>query len=296
MKKALVVMAAWMGSRYWWLKQVDEFWPGGELILEYSVYDALKYWFTDIVFVIREDFSAMFREKIGSKIEKHATVHYINQGMDTCVPDWFSHSHRGKPRWTAHAILVANEVVDCPFMVINADDWYGRHAFEQMSEYLTSCPPQKFGMVGYYIEKTLSPYGTVNRGLCKVNKAKSTLWEVVEHHKIARNNAWIIVDEHNEIIEDHAVVSMNCWWFHWSMMHILEEQFHEFLIEYGSEPKKEFYIPTVCDRLIKEWTHSCDVMISEDLWCGVTYPEDKTYVRSVIEAIVDWWEYPRKLR
>lgn len=155
--------------------------------------------------------------------------------------------------------------------------------------------PKKFSMVWYMVEKTLSPYGTVNRGVCSLDKWKTVLQSVVEHHKIARDDDWKIRDEFGKELENHTVVSMNFWWFDNSIFAIIQDKFDTFLQEYGTDPKKEFYIPTVCDELIKSWTHICDVMISTDVRCGVTYPEDKTYVRSIIEAIVDWWTYPQKL-
>lgn len=296
-KKAVVVMAAGMWSRYWWLKQIDEFGPNGETILEYSVYDAIQAWFTDVVFVIREEFKDAFEDKIWTKIQDHIRVHYVYQEMSSYVPDTFSTEHRVKPWWTWHAILVAKEVVDCPFLVINADDWYWRSAFEQMWRYLEEeCEEERIGIVWYLLEKTLSPYGTVNRGVCKVDRSQNILLWVKEHHKVGRNEKWVIRDEFWEELEEHTIVSMNFWWFHQNMLKLLEEKFHAFLEEFGHEPKKEFYIPTVCDELIQAQTHSCDVMVSEDLWCWVTYPDDKTYVRSVISAIVDWGEYPTKLR
>jgi len=295
--KTLIILAAGMWSRYGWLKQIDEFWPHWETILEYSVFDAIQAWFTDVVFVIRKEFSDIFHEKLWSKIEESIKVHYVFQEMTSYIPEWFSVEHREKPWGTAHAILVAKDCVEWPFMVINADDWYGRSAFELMWKYLEEdLSDDRFAMVWYMLHKTLSPYWTVNRGACKVDMSTNTLQSVQEHHKIGREQDNIIRDELWNELEDHTVVSMNFWWFDNSMFDILESKFLGFIKEHGHEPKKEFYIPTVCDDLIKEWSHVCDVMISEDIWCGVTYPDDKTYVRSVIEAIVDWWTYPKKLR
>lgn len=296
-RKTLIVLAAWMWSRYWWLKQIDEFGPNGETILEYSVYDAIQSWFTDVVFVIRKEFSEMFHEKLWTKIEDSIDVHYVFQEMHSYVPDGFSTDHREKPWGTGHAILVAKDCVQWPCTVINADDWYGRHAFNLMWKYLDEevCE-ERFSMVWYMLDKTLSPYWTVNRGVCTVDHSLHILQWVEEHHKISRHDDGVIRDEHGKSLADQTPVSMNFWWFHPSMFSILEEKFHEFLENHWMEPKKEFYIPTVCDTLIKAGTHTCDVMISEDIWCGVTYPEDKEYVRSVIEAIVDAGTYPEKLR
>lgn len=292
-KLTLVVLAAWMGSRYGGLKQLDEFWPHGETILEYSIYDALHAWFDHIVFIIREHFADAFQERIGKKIAQKAKISYVFQEKDSFFPSEYIGllKNREKPRGTAHATLVAKVVVTTPFAVINADDFYGRDAFGQIASFLLSSEKETMGMVGYMLENTLSPYGSINRGVCSVENAM--LVSVVERLKIQEKNDGNLYDEQWVIISRDSIVSMNFRWFHPSFFDALEAWFETFLQHYSGSG--EYFIPLVVDTLIAEKKAYCRVMMSHDQWCGVSYQEDKPFVQETIAGLHRQWVYPEQL-
>lgn len=289
----LLIMAAWMWSRYGWLKQIDAFWPHGETILEYSIFDAIRAWFSHVVLVIREsfheDFLAVFADTFQDKIQ----VTYIYQEINPVVP-WFDLPIRKKPRWTGHAVLAAKDVIDGPFCVINADDWYGLDAFRKMSDYLGNIDTHMCGMVGYILENTLSPHGTVNRWVCKVNE-QSHLLAIQEHLKI-----WYVADIVQDIngtpLSPQAIVSMNFRWFDASIVAIFEQEFHAFLNQHKDEEWAEFFITTPPNTFVKEAWKVCDVLVSNDSRYGVTYAEDKPFVQKAITELVESWVYPNYLR
>ena len=292
MKPTLLILAAWLGSRYGGnvLKQMDHFWPNQETLLEYSVYDALRAGFGKVVFVIRESFAETFKKEIGSKFDKQIPVEYVYQDMESCIPDGFSVQHREKPRGTGHAVLVAKDVIDTPFVVINADDYYGVDAYQQMFHYLTHQDnTQECAMVWYILKNTLSPYGSVNRGVCRVDE-HGVLHSVVEHLKLKHGDDGVIRDMHGDEIHDESIVSMNFWWFHPSIFWYIEKLFREFLEKQGMDPTYEFFIPSVVNNFIHEGG-VCRVMISEDNRCGVTYPDDKVYVQETLSRLIDRWVY-----
>lgn len=291
----LVVLAAGLGSRYGGLKQLDGFGPWQETLLEYGVYDAIQAWFDRIVFIIRETFAEEFRDRIGHAIEKKAQVTYVYQEMESFVPSVFSWivADRQKPRGTAHALLVAKHVVTTPFAVINADDFYGRAAYLQIADFLQTSTPEQMGLVGYVLGNTISPYGAVNRGVCRVKN--NTLVSIHEHLKISPEGE-AFKDHEGVILAPDVVVSMNFRWFHLPFFDDIENEFSRFLESYVPEKGGEYFIPLAVDQYLSVHPGACEVMMSHDIWCGVTYPEDKPFVQEHITALVQKEIYPKRLR
>ena len=290
----LLVLAAGMWSRYGGLKQVDNFGPQGETLLEYSVYDAIKAWFTKVVFVIRQEFAELFEEHVGNKLKDHIAVEYVYQDINSYIPERYATSHRLKPRGTGHAVLVAKGHLKTPFAVINADDYYGARSYLQMANFLkTNEDPTRFSLVGYVLEKTLSENGAVNRGVCTVED--NHLVSIEEHLWIIRKDQRAIQDQNGKVLSPDTVVSMNFFGFHPEILKDFEQQFNLFLEEHWTDPKKEFYIPLVCDALISQGKYVCDILISQDYRCGVTYPDDKPYVAGLLRKFIESNTYPAKL-
>lgn len=288
-KPTLLILAAGIGSRYGGLKQVDGIGPGGEAILEYSVYDALRAGFGKVVFVIRRDIEAAFHEKVGSKVAAHIPVEYAFQEMDTAL-EWMAEKpHREKPWGTGHAILSAKDHLHEPFVVINADDFYGADAFQAMGEFLrTDCSATEYGMVAYQLSNTLSENGAVSRGVCSVNES-GYLADVTERTKIERFEDGIsYVDEHGlrHHLPDHTPVSMNFWGFYPTVLDEIEQQFRAFVLANQDKPKAEFYIPTVVNNLIESGKIRLRVLNSASQWYGVTYPEDKQTVQAALSNLL----------
>lgn len=298
MQPTLLILAAGIGSRYGGLKQVDSMGPGGEAILEFSVYDALRAGFGKVVFVIRRDIEAAFREKIGQRVEKVIPVEYAFQEKDTAL-EWLQQlPPREKPWGTAHAILSAKAYLTEPFVAINADDFYGAEAFQAIGDFLRGeCSPQTYGMVAYRIGNTLSENGTVSRGVCAVD-AEGFLTDVVERHKIQRLDTGIQFEDEAQVVHrltDDTPVSMNFWGCHHSILGEIETQFRDFVLENQDNPRAEFYIPKVINTLIKSGKIKLRVLSSESQWYGVTYPADKDTVQAALEGMVTEGAYPRGL-
>ncbi len=297
MKPTLVVLAAGMGSRYGGLKQVDPVGPSGEAILDYSVFDAVRAGFGKVVFVIRHDFEAEFKEKVGAKYEGLVPVDYCYQDITDLPAPYVVPEGRAKPWGTAHATRAARAVVKEPFAVINADDFYGRDAFAKMAAYLTSAEPMAFAMVGYKLELTLSENGSVARGICAVSEdglltGVTEMTKLVKAGEVAENRE----DEANPVkVPLDARVSMNLWGFTPELFTELERRFPEWLAENGAKEKSEWYIPFVVDELIREGKATCRVLPTESSWFGVTYREDKPFVMDEIKKLVDAGEYPVSL-
>ncbi len=299
MKPTLLVLAAGMWSRYGGLKQIDGFGQYNEAILEYSIYDAIKAGFGKVVFVIRKEFESAFKEKFNNTFQDKIQVEYVYQDKEITI-DGKTYGHdREKPRGTGHAVLVAKDVIHEPFAVINADDYYGSSAYQQIASYFDT----KFNdakqtnhccIVWYILENTLSESGTVNRGICKVS-ATNQLVDVKEVLGIGQKEDGKITNPDGQEFAPSDVVSMNFWGFHHSVFQELEKQFHTFVLENEDQPKKEFYIPYFVDILIKKDTIVCDVLESQDIRCGVTYPEDKPAVKKTIEGFIAKGKYPTKL-
>jgi hypothetical protein len=297
MKPTLVVLAAGMGSRYGGLKQVDPVGPSGEAILDYSVFDAIRGGFGKVVFIIRKDFEAEFKEKVGSKYEGMIPVDYCYQDLNDLPGDFKVPEGRTKPWGTAHATRSARTVVNEPFAVINADDFYGRDAFAKLGAFLSAAEPMQFAMVGYKLDLTLSENGSVARGVCEVAEDGS-LRSVTEMTKLVRAGdvAENREDELNPVkVPLDARVSMNLWGFTPELFTELERRFPLWLAENGTKEKSEWYIPFVVDELIREGKAGCKVLPTESSWFGVTYRDDKPYVMAEIKKLVDAGEYPENL-
>lgn len=299
MKPSLVVLAAGMGSRYGGLKQIDPIGPSGESIIDYSIFDAIRAGFGKVVFIIRKEIESAFRESIGSKFEKLIQVEYVFQELDA-LPDGFSvPEKRVKPWGTAHAVLMAKDAVDTPFAVINADDFYGKSAFQLISDYLLSAKDTgyaDFSMVGFILKNTLSDFGSVSRGVSKCDN-NSNLTNIIERTDIRKDKGEIfyIEEETKHSLTGEEVVSLNMWGFTPIMFSYIEEKFIDFLKKRGNELKSEFYIPFVVDELIKCDKTKVKVLKSYGSWFGITYKEDKPYVVNSIKKLVEKGEYPEKL-
>ncbi len=286
----LIVLAAGMGSRYGGLKQMDPVDSEGHVILDYSVYDAMRAGFRKVVFIIKHEIEEVFREKIGNRIEKYMQVEYVFQELDR-LPEGFSLPQgRKKPFGTGHAVLCARDVVDGPFAVINADDFYGAGAFRQIYDYLTSHEDDdyfRYMMVGFHIENTITENGHVARGVCRTDE-NHYLVEIKERVRIEKKNggaAYTEDDGQSWIpIPDRTPVSMNCWGFSESFLDALEERFPAFLEErLKKDPLKcEYFLPSVVEALLEEKKATVEVLETEDQWYGVTYPEDKARVCEAI--------------
>ena len=253
MKPTLLILAAGMGSRYGGLKQVDGVGPGGEPIIEYSVYDAIRAGFGKVVFVIRKDIEQAFREKFGDKFEDNIQVEYAFQAVNTPIEGIAELPEREKPWGTGHAVLVARHLIHEPFAVINADDYYGISGFKDMACFLKNdCAPDHYAMIGYQLDKTLSEAGHVNRGICTVDE-NGLLTDVVERHRIHQTATGIYYEENSEtyLLSGEALVSMNFWGFHHHVFDEIRRQFLDFVEENRDNPKAEFYIPTVVNQLIQ---------------------------------------------
>ena len=304
MKPTLVVLAAGMGSRYGGLKQVDPVGPSGEAILDYSVFDAVRGGFGKVVFVIRRDFEAEFKEKVGRKYEGLVPVEYAYQDISDLPAPYTVLAGRAKPWGTAHAVRAARGAVAEPFAVINADDFYGRDAFAKIGAYLASPDAEapsggkyRFAMVGYRLDLTLSANGSVARGICNVD-ADGLLKGVTEMTKLVRAGD---VAENREDPENpvkvplDARVSMNLWGFQRALFDELERRFPAWLAENGAKEKSEWYIPFVVDELVREGRAECRVLPTDSSWFGVTYREDKPFVVAEIRKLVESGEYPENL-
>ena len=292
-KPTLLILAAGMGSRYGGLKQIDAVGPAGETILDYSIYDALAAGFGKIVFVIRRDIEAAFKQSVGSRYESLAEVDYVYQEIDALPEGFTAPPARTKPWGTGHAILVAQDAVKEPFGVINADDFYGRDAYEQLAAFLSqSLPDQLHAMVGYKMRNTLSENGTVSRGVCRSNR-EACLETVEEVTAISKDGEGARAGE--QTFTGDEIVSMNLWGFQPSIFQALSRQFSTFLQQSGEEEKSEFYIPFVVDEEIRSQRAKVMVLQTDSQWAGVTYREDKPTVEAFIQGLIKNGTYPNNL-
>jgi len=288
----LLVMAAGMGSRYGGLKQLDAVGPSGETIIDFSVYDAIRAGYNKVVFIIRKDFEKQFKEKISNKYQNKIKVEIVYQDLHD-LPDAFScPKDRSKPWGTGHAILAAKNVISEPFAAINGDDFYGRESFEIISDYYSSVK-RGFAMAAFQLDKTLSDYGSVSRGICEQNL--NELVTVVETHGIKKSSAGNIVCDHDISLLGNELVSMNMWGFMPSLFDYLEKMFNEFLDENISDLKSEFLIPSVVNDLIEKNIEKVQVLTTKSTWFGVTYIEDKPFVKNQIKELIQTGIYPEKL-
>jgi len=284
-------MAAGMGSRYGGLKQLDAIGPSGETIIDYSVYDAIKAGFTKVVFIIRKDFEQEFKSKITDKYEGQIQVEFAFQDLNDLPDEFTCPEGREKPWGTGHAILSARNVINEPFVAINGDDFYGRESFKVVADYYRK-GANSFSMVAFKLDKTLSSFGGVTRGLCTVNDEK--LNTVIETADLQKTDYGVSSNRDIEL-DGSEPVSMNVWGFTPILFKYLEEKFVEFLSENGTEMKSEYLIPSVVNELIQSGQETVHVLRSGATWFGVTYKEDKPYVEGEIEKLVNKGEYPGKL-
>jgi UTP-glucose-1-phosphate uridylyltransferase len=291
-------MAAGMASRYGSMKQIQGFGPGGETIMDYSIYDAIKAGFDKVVFIIRKDFAeqfkAIFEPKLAGKIE----TAYVYQDIEDFLGTHSLPADRKKPWGTSHAILCAKDDVTEPFAVINADDFYGSDGFVKAQQFLsTECSENVYALVGYELAKTLSTYGSVSRGVCEAD-ANNNLITINERLKLYRENGKIIYEDpeggKHEVPED-AKTSMNFWCFHPSIFAYLEEEFKTFLDENINDLKAEFLIPSTADKYIKSGRGVLKVLPTNAQWFGVTYKEDAPIVTKSIKDLVDSGVYAAQL-
>jgi len=284
-------MAAGMGSRYGGLKQLDAIGPSGETIIDYSVYDAIKAGFTKVVFIIRTDFEQEFKSKITDKYEGQIQVEFAFQNLNDLPDEFTCPKGREKPWGTGHAIFSARDVINEPFVAINGDDFYGRESFKVVADYYRK-GANSFSMVAFKLDKTLSSFGGVTRGLCTVNDEK--LNTVIETADLQKTDYGVSSNRDIEL-DGSEPVSMNVWGFTPILFRYLEEKFVEFLSENGTEMKSEYLIPSVVNELIQSGQETVHVLRSGATWFGVTYKEDKPFVEGEIEKLVNKGEYPDKL-
>ncbi len=299
MKPTLLILAAGLGSRYGGLKQLDPVGPSGETIMDYSIYDAKRAGFGKVVFVIRRSFEEDFKKHIFSKYEGFIPVDYVFQEMDMLPEGYSVPEERVKPWGTAHATLVAESKINEPFIVINADDFYGRDSFKTAADFLIKMHEQKdntFTILGYKLKNTLSEHGSVARGICKTDN-NGYLIDIKEHTKISISNGKIISDIDDTIVELHedTPVSMNLMGFPAEAFKYLNKYFEEFLKENYTKLKAEFFLPLVISQVIKNKEAKVKVLESNDKWFGVTYKEDKQHVVDSINKIVEAGVYPKSL-
>lgn len=297
MKPTLLILAAGMASRYGSMKQIEGFGPAGETIMDYSIYDAIRAGFGKVVFIIRKDFSDQFKQIFEPKLKGKVEIDYVYQQLDSLTDGFEIPATRTKPWGTAHAILCAKDAIKEPFAVINADDFYGREAFEKAAAFLnTECNPEKHAIIGYDLSKTLSPNGTVSRGVCEVDTANN-LVSIAERTRIYADGDKIIYEDADgkHEVPYHSSVSMNFWCFDSSVFYLTGKLFKQFLAEKGTEEKSEFFIPIVADEFIKEKLGVIKVIPTASQWFGVTYKEDAPGVQANVNALVAAGEYPSSL-
>ena len=298
MKPTLLILAAGMASRYGSLKQIQQFGPSGETIVDYSIFDAIRAGFGKIVFIIRKDFEKDFKEIFEPKLKGRAATDYVYQEMTAFINGHEVPADRTKPWGTAHAVLCAKGAINEPFAVINADDFYGRDAFEKAAAFLNDkCKPDVYSVIGYELGKTISEHGSVSRGVCAAN-GSGNLAAINERTKIYKDDGQIVyedADGSKHPLSADTPVSMNFWGFHPSVFDLSEKEFKAFLDKNISNPKSEFFIPIVVDYFIQSKTGVVNVIPTSSQWFGVTYKEDAPGVQASLNALVAKGEYPDNL-
>lgn len=302
MKKTLVIMAAGLGSRYGGIKQLEPVGPSGEIIMDYSIHDAMEAGFDKVAFIIRKDLEKDFKEVVGSRIEKKLETAYLYQELDRLPAGYRVPEGRIKPWGTGHAVLCCQGVVKEPFAVINADDYYGKEGFAAISRFLDA--PQAadgrfhFCMTGFRLGNTLSEHGTVARGVCMVDQEGmlTKVAETMELHRIDEQQAEGRREGERIVLPLDCPVSMNMWGFTPDFLEELDLRFSGFLETIGENGQKaEYMLPAVVDALIREGRADVKVLSSQDRWFGVTYKEDREYVVSAFRSLVKKGVYPEEL-
>ncbi|MBU3839748.1 MAG: nucleotidyltransferase [Candidatus Ruminococcus intestinipullorum] len=302
-KPVLVIMAAGMGSRYGGLKQIDPVDNEGNIIMDYSIYDAKRAGFEKVIFIIKKENEAAFQEAIGNRIEQYMDVAYVYQDVQN-IPEGFEVPEgRTKPWGTAHAVLSAIHEIEGPFAVINADDYYGRHAFEVIYNYLTTHEDDekfRYTMVGYRLKNTITENGHVSRGICQINEKKE-LVDITERTRIENRGDFIAYSEDEGEtwveIDGNRLVSMNMWGFTRSILEEIQKGFSKFLEEnLPKNPMKcEYFLPSVVSSLLSQGRATVSVLESEDKWYGITYKEDKPMVVDALQSLKDKGVYSQAL-
>ncbi|MEY3498868.1 MAG: hypothetical protein RL308_537 [Bacteroidota bacterium] len=297
-KPTLVILAAGMGSRYGGLKQIDAFTPQGDTIIDFSLYDALQAGFGKFVFIIRKSFEKEFKEIFNKKLEGKAEVAYVYQELEN-VPEKYINPERTKPWGTGHALLMAKDAVNENFAIINADDFYGKEAFEVMAKSLMKKDKEtyEFNTIAYLLKNTVSDHGFVSRGECDVNE-NGFLTGVTERTHIEKIDGKLMRKEDNgEFVEidENTVVSMNFWGFTPNCFEFGSQLFEQFLEETKSDLKSEFYLPSIVNEILKSGKASVEVLKSDAKWFGVTYKEDKEMVQKAIGELKKQNVYPGNL-
>jgi hypothetical protein len=299
MRPTLLLLAAGMGARYGGLKQLDGLGPNGETIMDYSIFDAIRSGFGKLVFVIRKDFENDFRSIIASKYENHIPVEIVFQSLHALPEGFDCPAERTKPWGTNHAIMMGKDVINEPFAVINADDFYGRNSFDVLQKELTSVTGKKndYCMIGFQVGKTLSEGGSVARGVCETNQ-EGYLTAVVERTSVERINGKIqFINENREvcILDENTSVSMNMWGFTPDYFTYSEEYFKDFLRVHRDNPKSEYFIPLMVNELVTKNRASVKILKTTSEWFGITYQKDRQSVVEKIKVLVDAGVYPAKL-
>ena len=292
----LLVLAAGIGSRYGGIKQIDGFGPSGETIMDYSLYDAIRAGFTKVVFIVREEILETVKEKFLPKIKGKIEAEFVVQSLDKLVPQQYKHADRVKPYGTGHAVLCAKDVIHEPFVAINADDFYGKDAFESIANYFANDTSGAHAMVGFTLSKVLSEHGSVSRGVGEKD-IQGFLQTVVERTVIVKENDKIISKEPegDRILDPNAPTSMNFWGFHPSVFTLADSMFTEFLQTNHQNLKSEFYIPLIVNEVIHRNIGKVKVLGGGNIWFGVTYKDDKDEVSGKIQDLVSKGEYPENL-
>lgn len=296
MQPTLLVLAAGMASRYGSMKQTQGFGPSGEAIMEYSIYDAIRAGFGKVVFIIRKDFAEDFKAAFEPKLKGKIKTEYVYQEMDSFLDGFDVPAGRTKPWGTGHAVLCAKDVIEEPFAVINADDFYGQDGFVKAAAFLNNkCKANLYSLIGYQLAKTLSDHGTVSRGVCEVDK-ENMLVDIKERTKIYRDGDHIFYEDNDvkyEVPFDSSV-SMNFWCFHPSLFAETEKLFHRFVKDNINNQKAEFFIPIIAEDFMLKGG-GIKVIPCASQWFGVTYKEDAPGVQASIDKLVAAGEYPSSL-
>ncbi len=293
------MLAAGMGSRYGGLKQLDTFSSENDTLIDFSLYDAVQAGFGKVVFVIRNSFKSEFEPLFRTKLDQAIDIEFVYQELDN-IPTAYKDSKRTKPWGTAHALLCTKEVIekDENFVVINADDFYGRDAYLNMVKYLTNIDPAstQFCMMGYPLINTISEFGSVSRGECFLDKNQDLI-DVIERTEIYQEGDLLYMNSENgrKSINKDTIVSMNYWGFTPRIFDYLDTLFEDFLEENHQRPKAEFYIPAAVNTLLTKGEITVKVLRSEGQWMGVTYPQDKAGVMAQIKELKEAKIYPKHL-
>ena len=297
MQPTLLILAAGMASRYGSMKQVEAFGPGGETIMDYSIYDAIRAGFGKVVFIIRKDFAESFKAIFEPKLVGKIKTEYVYQEMDSYLGDLKAPADRTKPWGTGHAVLCAMEVVNEPFAVINADDFYGKDAFVKAADFLNNeCSKKQYALIGYELEKTLSDHGSVSRGVCQVDE-NHNLVSIKERTKIYKENNTIIYEdeEGKHTVPSDSSVSMNFWCFHPDLFSTTQQLLLDFVQANNDNIKAEFFIPIIAEDFMENRYGHISVIPTSSQWFGVTYKEDAPIVKACVDKLVADGVYPASL-